>query len=65
MSELIKHAKSELQRVGLFDKDSDYDGELGNGVFSLIKMFALQGHSGYSAEATIHLFTKLARFEKI
>ncbi len=63
MSKLIEHANSELSRVGLFDKDSDYDGALGYGTLDLIKLFASQGHSGHSAEMTIQLFTKLARFE--
>lgn len=65
MSNLINHANAELKKAGLFDKDSDYDGELGKGVLQLITVFAGQGHSGMSAEMTIQLFTKLARFEAI
>lgn len=65
MSNLINHANKELQKAGLFDKDADYDGELGKGVLELITVFANQGHSGMSAEMTIQLFTKLARFEEI
>ncbi len=65
MSKLIDHAKSELNRVGLFDKDSDYDGALGYGTLELIEKFAGQGHSGNSAEMAIELFTKLARFESL
>lgn len=65
MSNLVNHAMAELNRVGLFDKDSDYDGELGKGVLELIKLFASQGHSGNSAEMTIELFEKLARFESL
>ena len=63
MSRLIEHAAKELTRVGLFDNDSDYDGALGDGVFDLIRTFAKQGHSGTSAEMTIELFVKLAKFE--
>lgn len=65
MSNLIDHANKELTRVGLFDKDSDYDGELGRGVLELITVFANQGHSGMSAEMTVQLFEKLARFKEI
>lgn len=65
MSNLVDHAEKELQRVGLFDKDSDYAGELGRGVLELITVFAGQGHSGMSAEMTVELFSKLARFEEI
>ena len=65
MSRLIDHANAELSRVGLFDKDSDYDGELGKGVLELITVFAGQGHSGMSAEMTRELFHKLSNFETI
>lgn len=65
MSNLVNHANEQLKKAGLFDKDSDYDGELGKGVLELITLFASQGHSGYSAEMTIQLFTKLARFEEL
>ena len=65
MSALIDHATEQLTKAGLFDKDSDYEGELGNGVLELITTFAGQGHSGYSAELTIQLFEKLARFKEI
>lgn len=65
MSNLIDHANKELTRVGLFDKDSDYDGMLGDAALELITVFANQGHSGVSAEMTIQLFEKLARFKEI
>ena len=65
MSNLIDHANKELTRVGLFDKDSDYDGMLGDAVLELITTFANQGHSGMSAEMTIQLFERLSRFEEI
>lgn len=65
MSKLIEHANSELSRVGLFDKDSDYDGELGKGVLELITVFASQGHSGQSAELSRELFHKLSGFETL
>lgn len=65
MSNLIDHANKELTRVGLFDKDSDYDGELGRGVLDLITVFANQGHSGMSAQMTRELFYKLSNFEDL
>lgn len=65
MSNLIDHATKELTRVGLFDKDSDYDGMLGDAALELITTFANQGHSGMSAEMTIQLFERLARFKEI
>ena len=65
MSNLIDHAKTELQIAGLFDKDSDYSGMLGKAALELIECFSKQGHSGYSAAATIKLFTILANFKNL
>ena len=64
-SNLESHAKEELTRVGLFDKDSDYNGMLGDAVLELITVFANQGHSGMSAQMTRELFYKLSGFEKL
>lgn len=65
MSELVKHAKKELELAGLFDKDSDYAGMLGESVLSLIKEFSSQDHSGCSASIAIILFKKLASFKPL
>jgi len=65
MSKLVEHAQKELSRVGLFDKDSDYGGELGKGVLELITTFAGQGHSGMSAQMCRELFHKLSNFETL
>lgn len=65
MSNLINYAYLELKRAGLFDKDSDYAGELGNAVMKLMKVFAEEGHSGFSAGMAISIFERLARFEPL
>lgn len=62
---LHDHATSELLRAGLFDADSDYEGNLAVCVMELIDVFAAQGHSGFSASWTLELFTKLSRFEAL
>ena len=62
MSNLAEYAKAELERAGLFRKDSDYDGMLGEDVMELIKTFSQQGHSGMSAEIPPALFEKVARY---
>lgn len=41
-------AKAWLQKEGLFDKDSDYDGWLGETAMSTVEFIASQGHSGAS-----------------
>ena len=65
MSNLEKYAESELRRAGLYDKDSDYGGMLAEATMKLIKVFADEGHSGFSAGMAVSLFEKLARFEPL
>jgi hypothetical protein len=62
---LIKHAKRELELAGLFDKDSDYDGEIGKAVMQLIRVFSKQGHSGFSAGMTLSIFNKVASYKTL
>ena len=62
---LVDHGKEELERAGLFDKDSDYDGMLGEAVLELLQTFSKQGHSGFSAQLTMELFNKLVKYETL
>jgi hypothetical protein len=62
-SNSIGHAKTELKLAGLFDKDSDYGGALGDAVVDLMKVFAIEGHSGFSASLTTSLFERVSRHE--
>lgn len=57
---LTEFAKEELKLAGLFDKDSDYDGMIGEAVMELMTTFANQGHSGFSAGMVTEIFQKLA-----
>jgi hypothetical protein len=65
MSNLVRHARSELERAQMFDDDADYGGMLADGVMELIELFAKQGHSGMSGSMTLHLFSELADFNPI
>lgn len=65
MSNLVKHAEKELKLAGLFDKDSDYDGMLGKAVLELVKVFAKQGHSGFSANWTLQVFNDVASYKPL
>ena len=65
MSNLELHAKAELERAGFFDKDSDYGGMMGDAVMKMVKLFADEGHSGFSASMAINLFERVARFEPL
>jgi hypothetical protein len=62
---LVEHARNEMQRAGLFDADADYDGMIGTAVLELVKKFAEQGHSGFSAQVTLEVFDKVARFKTL
>lgn len=61
MTSLVQHAKRELRTAGLFDADSDFDGEIGVQVSSLMDVLTAYGHSGASLEQTLSVFDKLAR----
>jgi hypothetical protein len=65
MSNLIDFARKEMELAGLFDKDSDYEGMLGESVMKLIETFSDEGHSGFSAHMAINIFKKVAAFEPL
>lgn len=65
MSDLVTFAEDEMRRAGLFDKDSDYGGMLGDAVLKMVKTFSDEGHSGMSASMAIRIFEKVARFEPL
>lgn len=65
MSNLVEHARRELETAGYFDDDSDYGGMLGDAVVELVELFAKQGHSGMSAMMTTALFEKLSSFKAL
>ena len=62
---LVNFADRELKMAGLDQPDSDYAGGLYDCVMELIKVFADQGHTGFSAMRTIQLFTRLARYKPL
>lgn len=62
---LVEHAKSELERAGLFDKDSDYNGMLGPAIMKMVETFAAEGHSGASAAWTLQLFNRVASYKAL
>lgn len=62
---LIDHAQEELNRAGLFDKDSDYGGLIGKSVLELCQTMSKQGHSGFSAQWVRELFNKLSNYENL
>lgn len=65
MPTLTEYAKEELNRAGLLDKDSDYDGMLGESALEIIEVFSKQGHSGASASMVTDIVEKLMRYEPL
>lgn len=65
MSNLEKHADRELKLAGLHKPDADYGGAMYETVMDLVKVFSKQGHSGFSAQMTLDLFNKVAKFESL
>lgn len=61
----MAHAERELKLSGVFDKDSDYGGMIGESVMELVHVFSKQGHSGASAHMTIDLFKRVAAHENL
>lgn len=64
MSNLELHAEAELRKAGLFDKDSDYNGAIGEQVMKLIRSLD-EGHSGCSMALTLAAFERVARFKPL
>ena len=74
MSKLLEHAEQELKYAGYhIDNDNctykdPMDG-YGDGcakcAIEMLKVFEKQGHSGMSANITLNIFNRLARFENL
>ena len=54
-----KFARAWLEREGLFDKNSDYDGWLGKCVLEVWEHIASQGHSGGSASRLFAILSQI------
>lgn len=65
MSNLLDHARRELEAAGWFKPDGMYDGMVGPAVMALVELFAEQGHSGMSASIVRALFHAVANFDPI
>lgn len=65
MSNLLEHAKRELEIAGLFDEDSDYGGMLGKSILEIVEKFSKQDHSGFSAVMSIQILSKLLAYENL
>lgn len=65
MGQLESFAEEELRRAGLFDEGSDYGGAMGEAVMKMVRLFADEGHSGFSANMAVSIFEKVARYQPL
>lgn len=73
MSNLLEHAKRELDLLGLpepsdYNEDTeqwDPDAAMRIGILDIIFNFSQQGHSGFSAQYAIGCLEKLLRYENL
>jgi len=62
---LLDHARNEMIRAGLFDKDSDYEGLIARSVMDMLKAHIKAGHSGASHEQVLEIFNILVRYKPL
>lgn len=58
-------AKLNLEMAGLFNKDSDYGGMIGEAVMKLVNTHLDEGHSGFSHSLALHIFNKVIKGEAL
>lgn len=63
MSNLVNHAKTELEKAGMMDKNNAYNYAVAESVLELMEVFSKQGHSGFSASMTREIFDKVSSFK--
>ena len=61
---LVSYAESELDLIGLTDED-EYNGMMRKHILNMVKVFADEGHSGFSASYAISILTKLFAFKPL
>ena len=64
-SNLERHAEHELRLAGIFDKDADYDGMLGEAVMDLVRAHCKRGHSGGSHQRVLELFNIVVNYKTL
>lgn len=64
-SNLVRYAREEMTRAGLFEPDADYEGQIAPVVLKMVESFASFGHSGGSAELSLDIFNSVVRFRPL
>jgi hypothetical protein len=58
-------AYDEVKRAGLLDKDSDYDGMIGDAIQKIVDLLADQDHSGGSMGLVTDILGRIMRYEPL
>jgi hypothetical protein len=61
---LIQYAENELDRIGMTD-DGDMNGMMRKHLLHMVKEFANEGHSGFSASYALQCLKKLLNFKPL
>jgi hypothetical protein len=61
---LVQYAESELNRIGMTD-DGDMNGMMRKHLIHMVKEFADEGHSGFSASYALQCLKKLLNFKPL
>jgi len=61
---MLSYAEGELNRIGLTEED-EYNGMMRKHILHMIKEFADEGHSGFSAQYAINILSKLMSFKPL
>ena len=64
LSNLVSYAESEMDRIGLTNED-EYNGMMREHILKMVKLFAEEGHSGFSGRYALDLLTKLLDFKPL
>jgi len=64
LSNLIKHAEKELDLLGMTGGD-EYESAMRKHILHMVKEFADEGHSGFSAQYAIQILTRLMHFRPL
>jgi hypothetical protein len=61
---LVQYAESELDRIGMTDVD-EYNGMMRKHLLHMVKEFADEGHTGFSASYALQCLKKLLNFKPL
>lgn len=65
MSNLLIHAKNELDAIGMGEDSSDINLDMRKHILNMVTEFSKEGHSGFSASYAVSLLSKLLNFEPL